>query len=477
MTDEQDSPQGAGFGWVFNHLPGILWQRRWYMIITFLICLIAATVAAFALPTMYRSTATLLVEPQDLPQNVAQDPDGGAIGERIAKIREQVLSRGDLITLIEQNDLYTSERQRKPMSTIIDKMRKSTTVAALASDIGSSTTSDVIALNMSFDYPDPGKARDVMQSYVASFLRIDSNNQEDQATLAVRFLQDQSGKLQMQVQTIESQITELKARNGAALSGSNSGGFLDTGSYSAQIVSLESQNRELLREANRPAQRDSQLAAAEASLAAALGQYSDRHPDVVAARARLDALRRATATGGDSGSSAAITAQIRDNNAAIASLRAAKSGALATANASMMGQARAPAILEQASQLESRAMALRDQLKSVSDALLKAQNSSRMANEQRAARLSLVEPPNLPDEPNWPNRPLLIAAGALFGAILGFLLAMIVELVDRPLRSPAQIEALNVPILGIVPIFEGWKKPRAKFKLWPTFKRREATSG
>ena len=143
----------------------------------------------------------------------------------------------------------------------------------------------------------------------------------------------------------------------------------------------------------------------------------------------------------------------------------------------MMGQARAPAILEQASQLESRAMALRDQLKSVSDDLLKAQNSSRMANEQRAARLSLVEPPNLPDEPNWPNRPLLIAGGALFGAILGFLLAMIVELVDRPLRSPAQIEALNVPILGIVPIFEEPKKPRSKFKLWPTFKRREATSG
>ena len=476
MNDVEDAPSGAGFGWMFNHLPTILWQRRWYMIIPFLVLLIGATIAAFALPTMYRSNATLLVEPQDLPQNVAQDPDGGAIGERIAKIREKVLSRGDLITLIEQNDLYTSERQSKPMSVIIDKMRKSTTVAALASDIGSSTTSDVIALNMSFDYPDPGKARDVMQSYVASFLRIDSNNQEDQATLAVRFLQDQSVKLQMQVQTVESQITELKARNGAALSGSNSGGFLDTGSYSAQIVSLESQNRELLREANRPAQRDTQLAAAEAALASALGQYSDKHPDVIAARARLDALRRATANG-DPGSSAAIAAQIRDNNAAIASLRAAKNGALATANASMMGQARAPAILEQASQLESRAMALRDQLKSVSDDLLKAQNSSRMANEQRAARLSLVEPPNLPDEPSWPNRPLLIAAGALAGAVLGFLLAMIVELVDRPLRSPAQIEAMNVPILGIVPIFEATQKPKQTRRLWPTFKRREATSG
>ena len=479
MTETDDLPSGGGgFGWMFNHLPTILWQRRWYMIVTFLILSIGATIAAFALPTIYRSTATLLVEPQDLPKNVAQDPDGGAIGERIAKIREQVLSRGDLITLIEQNDLYTKERQSKPMSVIIDKMRKATTVAALASDIGSSTTSDVIALNMSFDYPDPGKARDVMQSYVASFLRIDSNNQEDQATLAVRFLQDQSAKLQLQVQTIENQITALKTRNGAALSGASSSTFLDTGSYSAQIVALESQNRELLREANRPAQRDTQLAAAEAALAAALGQYSDRHPDVIAARARLDALRRASAGGGDTGSSAAITAQIRDNNAAIASLRLAKDGALAAANASMMGQARAPAILEQASQLESRAMVLRDQLKSVSDDLLKAQNSSRMANEQRAARLSLVEPPNLPDEPSWPNRPLVIAAGALAGLGLGFVLAMLVELIDRPLRSPSQIEALNIPILGIVPIFDVVEKVKEKKRrLWPSFKRREATSG
>ena len=477
MIDVQDSAQGARSGWVFNHLPAIMWQRRWYILLTFLTFLIGATIAAFALPTLYRSTATLLVEPQDLPQNVAQNPDSGAIGERIAKIREQVLSRGDLITLIEQNDLYASERQSKPMSAIIEKMRKATTVAALASDIGTSSTSDVIALNMSFDYSDPAKARDVLQSYVASFLRIDSANQEDQATLAVRFLQDQSSKLQVQVQTVENQITVLKARNGAALSGATSTPFLDTGSYSAQIVALESQNRELLREANRPAQRDTQMAAAEAALAAALGQYSDRHPDVIAARARLDALRQAMASSGDSSGTAAIAAQIRDNNSAVASLRAAKSGALATANASMMGQARAPAILEQASQLESRAIALRDQLKTVSDDLLKAQNSSRMANEQRAARLSLVEPPNLPDEPNWPNRPLVVAAGALFGLILGFLLAMIVELIDRPLRSPAQIEAMNIPVLGVVPNFEGPKKSRLRPKLWRNFMRREVKIG
>ena len=473
MIDAQDNQQGAGFGWVINHLPTILWQRRLYIISTFLVFLIGATIAAFALPTLYRSSATLLVEPQDLPQNVAQDPDGGAIGERIAKIREQVLSRGDLITLIEQNDLYPDERRSEPMSDIIDKMRKATIVAALASDIGKSSTNDVIALNMSFDYSDPAKARDVMQGFVSSFLRIDSDNLEDQASLAVRFLQDQSVKLQGQVSTIENQITFLKARNGAALSGVSSTTFLDTGSYSAQIVSLEAQNRELLREANRPAQRVTPIVAAEAALAAAQAQYSDRHPDVIAARNRLEALRRVGPTSEDSGGSLAIVAQIRDNNTAIASLRAARSGAMASANASMSGQARAPAILEEASQLENRASALRDQLKTVSDDLLKAQNSSRMANEQRAARLSLVEPPDLPDQPQWPNRPLIIAAGAFFGLALGFLLAMIVELVARPLRSPAQIEAMNVPVLGIVPDF----KSKTKRRTWRDFMRREVKVG
>lgn len=473
MIDVEDGHQGAGLGWVFNHLPAIMWHRRYIILAAFLACLIGATIAAYALPTLYRSTATLLVEQQDLPQNVAEDPYGGAVGERIAKIREQVLSRGDLIALIEQNGLYASERRSEPMSAIIDKMRESTKVAALASDIGTNATGGVIALNMSFDYPDPAKARDVMQSYVASFLKIDSDSLADQASLAVRFLRDQSVKLQGQLQTIENQITALKARNGAALTSASSTPFLDTGSYSAEIVGLESQNRELRRQANGPAQRDSQIVAAEAAVAAATAQYSDRHPDVIAARERLEALRRVTASLGDSGGSQAIAAQIRENNAAIASLRAAKSSALASARAAMTGQARAPALLEQASQLENRAMALRGQLKTVSDDLLKAQNSSRMADEQRAARLSLVEPPNLPDQPSWPNRPLFIGGGALFGLVLGFLLAMLVELVSRPVRSPAQIEAMNVPVLGIVPNFVKATKRRS----WRDLVRRETRVG
>ena len=45
----------AGFGWMINHLPTIVWQRRYYALAVFLAFLIMAVVAAFALPTIYRS--------------------------------------------------------------------------------------------------------------------------------------------------------------------------------------------------------------------------------------------------------------------------------------------------------------------------------------------------------------------------------------------------------------------------------------
>ena len=186
-----------------------MWQRRYYALSVFLVFLAIATVAAFSLPTLYRSSATLLIELSSCQPKSRRIPASGLIEQRISRIREKVLSRGDLIALIEQYDLYSSERQSKPLSKIIDKMRKATTVSALQQDIGQQNNpnqSNVIALNMSFDYSDPVKSQEVLQSYVSSFLRMDSDATEDQASLTVRFLEDQAQKL-------AAQIRELKVRS------------------------------------------------------------------------------------------------------------------------------------------------------------------------------------------------------------------------------------------------------------------------
>jgi uncharacterized protein involved in exopolysaccharide biosynthesis len=472
MMEAQEFERGeAGFGWIINHLPTILWQRKYYVLVLFGVLTLGAVIAAYSLPTLYRSSATLLIESQELPTNIVDAPAAGQIVQRIAKIRERVLSRGDLIALIEQYDLYPSERRSKPMSVIIDKMREATNVGNLGGDTPPPTGSDartMIALKMTFDYPDPIKAQEVLQSYVTSFLKMDSDTVEDQAALSVRFQQDQAGKLQSQIQELEGQITDLKTRNGTALA-MTGGQTMDTGNYTTQIFSLESQNRQLIADAKRPGGRNQQIAAAEAALATAQATYSDNHPDVIAAKERLKSLRQSLPETAEPTNDPAVQEQIRANNEAIAQLRTQRDGAVARASNAMAGQAKQPVVMEQISQLEERANTLRQQYNNVAAGLMKAQASARMANEQRAERLSLVEPADLPDQPNWPNRPLVMAAGAAAGLVLGLLLALGVELLRRPLRSPAQIEGFGFPVLGIVPIYE---LPGKKRRWWP-FRRRK----
>jgi uncharacterized protein involved in exopolysaccharide biosynthesis len=442
---------------MINYVPVILWQRRYYVLACFLVMLTVGVIAAFGLPRTYRSTATLLVQSQDLPTTIVDSPTNGAVEQRIARIREQVLSRGDLIQLIEQNDLYPRERRTQPLSKIIEKMRHSTSVGALSSDIGqqSGTQNNTIAIAMSFDYPDPGKAQAVLQSFVSKFLTMDSQDVEDQATLTVRFLQDQATKLQTQISDIEGKLTSLKARNGAALASSGMPAVLDTGSFSAQIAALQNENRQLLAQSRRGNRSDA-LSSAEAALAAAQAQYSDTHPDVIAAKERVKQLRAMSSSTPDN----SVQEQIAANNAAIRQLMGQRDETMARANAAVAGSARAPAILEQAMQLENRATTLRNQYQQVSENLLKAQNSARMATEQRAERLSLVEPANLPDRPFSPNRPLLIAAGAAAGLALGLLIALGLEFVNRPVRSPRQLEQLDIPVIGLVPLLKS--RPQAR---------------
>jgi succinoglycan biosynthesis transport protein ExoP len=453
--------------WMINHLPVILWQRRYYVLACFLALLLVGVAAAFALPRTYRSTATLLVQSQDLPSTLVEAPTTGAIEQRIARIREQVLSRGDLIQLIEQNDLYPEERRSKPLSKVIEEMRHATIVSALPSDIGQSAAqNNTIAIGMSYDYRDPAKSQAVLQSFVSKFLSMDSADVEDQASLTVRFLQDQATKLQGQISDLEGQLTALKARNGAALASSGAP-IIDTGSFSAQITSLQNENRQLIVQSRRPADRNSALAAAEAALASAEAQYSDTHPDVIAAKERVAQLRRITQQ--DSGDGSAIQEQVAANNSAIHQLMDQRDATLARANAAIAGQSRAPAIMEQAMQLENRVSTLRNQYQQISENLLKAQNSSRMATEQRAERLSLVEPANLPDHPFSPNRLLLTAGGAAAGLALGLFLALGLEFVTRPVRSPKQIEQLGLPIIGVVPLL----KTKTRARRFPTFLSRE----
>lgn len=453
---DTDAEGGSGF---LSTLPIILWERRWLVLVPFVLIAVAGIAAAFLLPRSYRSSATLLVESQNMPGDTsATNPGNTVIDRRIAKIRQQVLSRPDLVDLIQTNNLYDAASRSKPLSVLVEDMRNSTNISAVDADIKSGGASrpsaGSIAFSLTFDYPAAEQAQLVAQTFVDRLLKLDATETQTQAATNVNFLQDQQSGLKNQVDQIEGQITHITGQNGAALASSSSVAAPSMGDYEGQIAQLQRQNVELSASTGSTGVgRDPNVLAAQANLAAARAQYSDDHPDVKLAESRLAAAKATASAFQSNNASPVVQRQIAANNASIARLSSARGSELGRAATMAAAQARGPVVAQQVAQLQSKADALRIDLARVSTSLLNARSMSKLAEEQRGERLTLIDPPVTPDTPSSPNRPLLIIGGLLGGLAAGFALALLAEFIASPIRSVGALTRLTgVPPLAVVPV-------------------------
>lgn len=462
FDDQQDGAGGAG---LLEQLPGILWQRRWWIIVPTVIGAVAALIAMVVMPSVYRSSAVMLVRSSQLPGEVVAMNDNEIVDRRIARIRQQVTSRPDLVALIERHALYRDERSSKPLSKIIKNMREAITLTPTEAELpGGQSQQRTIAFQLSFDYSEPALAQAVAQDLMDRILELDASGNVEQATNTVQFLTDQAKGLEDQIVVLQGQIGEMNARFGGILG--NSGlGILggNTGSYDVQIAALQRENASLIAQLDvvkSADTRDPVVVAAETQLAAARAVYAESHPDVIFAKQRLAEARELARSNTQKLPTQTVDQQIAFNNSQIATLRAAKSQELAQINARLSAQSRAPLVQQQIGELQQRLAGLNQQYEGVQARLLAAKAGVRAEDEQMGERLSVVEPPIIPDTPIWPDRLLIAAAGIGGGLALGFLLALAIELFLRPIRDPSALAGLvgEAP-LAVVPVIKPRPRP------------------
>lgn len=483
MTEHVDpSADGELADGLLGYLPRILYQRRWFVLIPFGVSALAGLGLAYGLPAHYQSSATVVVESKELPEQIAAASVNDLIDQRIAKIQQQILSRPGLIELIQNNDLYASDRRNKSLSSIIEMMRKATAITPVTADIDKLAArrgdSSTIAFSVSFTYSDPAKAQAVTQQFTEKLLKLDSSQLSAQADATVGFLRDQAAQIQGQVAELEGKIADIKSRNGLALS--RIGGFLpSTSNYDIQIAQLQRENTELQGKLNsNSTNADDRVVQAEAGLASAKALYSDNHPDVIAAKQKLTEARAAAKANISPRTNPAISAQIAANTRTIATLSGAKSVDMSRANATVAAQSGAPLIEESIRQLEAKADGLRANYDRISGNLLAAEAAQKMDAQQRGERLVLVDPPSMPDEPNSPNRGLLIIGGLAVGAVLGLGLALLIEVIRRPIRGAAALQSmLGVGPLVVIPTLKAKRRGAARRRKKRLFRWRRAAHG
>lgn len=463
IEPETESP-GSSF---FSAIPSMLWQRRWFVIVPVVVATVAGLVTAFMMHPVYESTATVLIESQQVPEDLIGALSGGGsqggdmIGQRIARARERVLSRQDLIRMIRTYGLYQREARTLPLSKIVDKMRDDTTIAAVNNNIAMSGSpggrnlglTNTIAIEVSFQYDDPVKAQIVAQQYVDHFLEADASTQASQATDTVNFLTEQANGLQAQIVALEQRANQIKAQNGStlALAGMQGGSIGDVSSIDSKIAELKAQDARIatIGPGGLP---DSEVGKAEAQLRILQARFSDTHPDVLAAKAQLAAAKAAAASRGGPDP---VAAQLAADRAQMASLMQARNAITARTSGMQSVAARGPLIAGQVDQLEKATDALRDQYRAIGVKMQAAQIQARIESEQKGERLTLSDPPVVPDHPLRPNRPFIIAGSIAGGFGIGLALVLLIELILRPIRGTAALrDALGQAPLAVIPDYD-----------------------
>jgi len=298
------------------------------------------------------------------------------------------------------------------------------------------------------------KAQLVAQQFVDHFLEADANVQASQATDTVNFLTEQANQIQAQIQQLEQKALQIRSENGTILAlGGLNGAADNPAQITSQIAGLQSQNARLetVQDAG-VTPTDNAVAQAEAQLRTAQAKFSDTHPDVIAAKAQLEAAKAAAA---QKPKVDTLKAQLDANRAQIAALNSARALLTSNAAAARAAAARAPAVQSQLQQLEKAADTLRDQYRGIGVKLQAAQIQARMESEQKGERLTLSDPPVVPDHPLRPNRPLIIAGSIAAGLGFGLALVLLIEFVMRPIRGTAALRAaIGESPLAVIPDFD-----------------------
>jgi len=479
----------------------ILWRRRWYALVVFLIVCIGASIYAWRKPLIYKSTSRIKVESATIPQDYVRPSVRSTPETQIAAVRSAVQSRSFLQRMIQDFELFG-------YGTTIAAFSIEDAIKAVRSGIEITNVSPD-TFNIAFSSTDPQLAQSLTRRMVETLIQTNTSSRKNRAIETDRFLDEQLRQTQKDLAAQEEKVKQFKAMHLGALPEQSQAVMNALSRLDVQLASVENalenlqerkkmlaamaqnQNRMALQtqdfflseeesavvtsSTNVPNQL---LAAKEAELAALSAKYTPKYPDVVRLTNEVEMLKRKLA-------------QEKEDAAKVTELALPGKQSIQPENANAMSDAdilpttdnlelealnndirkkerERDAILKQIGQFQAKlnlAPALEQELRVLSrerDTLnqqytslqgkkFQAQMTATLEANESGDAYIVIDEANLPENPLPPTRIQIILLGMGAALVLGIGAAFGRELFDTTLNSEDEVAAvLKLPALATI---------------------------
>lgn len=446
-----------------------IWRRRWIALgVAWGVCLIGWTVVSMV-PNRYESQARVFVQ----MQNLLSDKMGATSADRqrnVDSVKRTLTSTVNLEKVVRGTDLANTVSTDKEVTGAAFGLRDAIKVTEQQENLFEVKAR--IGLPGMSDAENAKLSRAVVQKMIDIFVEENMSGGRLEASQSLKFLDQQIAQKEEQLRSAETRRVEFE-RNALGL-------LPGVGSVQTRMESARAELNQI----------DSNLMAAQGSLAAVNGQlaatqptiampgmgggdsraailegqisdaqsrgWTDSHPDMQALRAQL-ARARATGTRGGGGYStpnpaySSLRAMQAEKQAAVSALQARKAQLQAEVSQFAARQVEQPGAQAEQDRLSRDYEAVKLQY----DKLLADRESVRltgqMASSTNSVSFRIIDPPSAPRAPVAPDRPMLMFGVLFVGIAAGIGVAFVLSQLGGGFATAQKLASVTgMPVIGSV---------------------------
>lgn len=373
----------------------IIWRRKWFFIIPFVVITIIAGAYFKLSPRIYEASTTLIVEHADLyrdyvvPTIIETGPE-----ERFKTLVQQITSRNFLEKIVEEFKLLDKQEQGTSLGSVIDSLK---------SRIKVRVTGEIVieSFNITYEDQDPVMAMKITNQLADLFIERNQQQRENHALKAISFLDKELKRVQSRLNYQERMMADFRALHFGMLP------------QSSQVVTTTPP--ENLTESE-------DLVVLYSELRRLRFKYTDEHPEIIRLKAKIAELE---------------------------SKRESTSNAGITPTTPIQAEQNQLKVQQQWAELTLKYQTTQTELQSLLDKKHQAELAASMEQTESGYRIQILDEARIPEGPSKPNLQQIILAWLLLGLGAGVGLVAVKERFDTSFYKIEELEEFTeLPVVA-----------------------------
>ncbi len=451
-------------------------RYKWQIAISILALMVLSLTILLKLPNVYEATTTILVDPQQVPERYVTAAVNSDPAARLNTITQQVLSRVRLQEIIDKFHLYDSSKGNTDAMELIETMRDHITI-----QVRQGSGSQLSTFTITFEGNDPVVTAKVADELASTFIQWNVNSREQQVSGTKDFLAAELRTSRVNLEEQENRLRQFKMSHLGESPDQTTNNVLAISGLSAALqansdaISRLEQEKLLLIRIPQSVPTPGSVAAdplltqrgrlelekrqLETRLHDLRETYSEKYPDVIAARRRLEQVatelnalskpsERPSSPQTEEVSATTVRLELIDKE-----LDRLKGEQRRIQSQMATYQARvdaAPIREQQLLELNRNYDVSKQHYQALLDKSFNIEMAASLEEKQKGERFTVLDPARVPEKPIKPRRKLLIPLALLLSCAIPITVPVAREVFSTKLNTEAEVKLMGARVVASI---------------------------